>query len=271
MSTAYIIYDKYANAINNELLETGRRDSIHIDAVRLALRLALAELAESTPSTPSMPAGQDSLHAQIVRLTEWLALNVENQHMASVDLVIHEIERQRTALATYQAEIDHLQEDANAEVAKLEQQLAQLDADNAALIRRNKELSDELKHARLDRQESAFSGISATITDHPNGTAVTIAPAPINHQITLDYSSLSSENVDWCDGLDADRQQWRHLPKRTRLELVRWILSHDAAMTMAAFDAIRPEWMPTAGSHCKTFNMTWEQLNDFTVDLEVTR
>ncbi len=257
------IHRQHMEAIDNTL--ASRRHDLAL-MISFSLHLALQDLADKL--RPSYGA---DLNAQIIRLTEWLALNVENQEMASVDLAIHEIERQRTALATYQAEIDRLQEDTNVEVAELRQQLAQLDADNAAMIRRNRELADELKQARLDRQEYAFSGISATITDHPNGTAITIAPALINHQIPLDYSSLSSENVDWCDGLDAGRQQWRSLPKQTRLELVRWILSHNDAMTMATFDNIRPGWMPTAGTHTKVFNMTWEQLNDFTVDLEVTR
>ena len=264
MTAAYMIYDKYAYALGEGVRELSRGNRIHIDAARLALRLALDELAES--ATATIDQGQpaivpNALVEEVRSLETWLTSSGQAiDGRTTIDSAINTLQTLNERNA-YQAN----------KIGELTQQLAQLDADNAALIRRNKELSDELKQARLDRQESAFSGISATITDHPNGTAVTIAPAPINHQITLDYSSLSSENVDWCDGLDADRQQWRHLPKRTRLELVRWILSHDAAMTMAAFDAIRPEWMPTAGSHCKTFNMTWEQLNDFTVDLEVTR
>ena len=197
---------------------------VHLDAVELALRLSLEELEESmAPATATAELG-------------------------SANLRIMEL----------QADLERLQTAANAEVADLRQQIAQMDADNAALIRRNKDLADELKQARLDRQETAF---------HASGAA----PSTINNQIPLDYSSLSSENVDWCDGLDAGRQQWRSLPKQTRLELVRWILSHNDAMTMATFDNIRPGWMPTAGTHTKVFNMTWEQLNDFTVDLEITR
>ena len=220
MSTRYMIYDKYAYALGEGVRELSRGNRIHIDAARLVLRLALDELAESTP-TPDY-AG----------------------YIATIETLGADLERLQTA--------------ANAEVADLRQQIAQMDADNAALIRRNKDLADELKQARLDRQETAF---------HASGAA----PSTINNQIPLDYSSLSSENVDWCDGLDAGRQQWRSLPKQTRLELVRWILSHNDAMTMATFDNIRPGWMPTAGTHTKVFNMTWEQLNDFTVDLEITR
>ena len=82
---------------------------VHIDAVELALRLALDELEQSIASTPSTPP---------------------------------------TELATLQAELERLQTAANAEVAELKQQIAELDTDNAALIRRNKELTDALHIAQ---------------------------------------------------------------------------------------------------------------------------
>ena len=72
---------------------------VHIDAVELALRLALDELEQSIASTPSTPP---------------------------------------TELATLQADLERLQTAANAEVAELKQQIAELDTDNAALIRRKK-------------------------------------------------------------------------------------------------------------------------------------
>ena len=74
---------------------------VHIDAVELALRLALDELAASTPSTQSTNG---------------------------------QAERDRDALA--------------AEVHDLRSQLTQLEADNAAMIRRNKELADALHIAQ---------------------------------------------------------------------------------------------------------------------------
>ena len=202
---------------------------VHLDAVELALRLALDELEQSIASTPSTPP---------------------------------------TELATLQADLERLQTDANAEVAARKTQLAELDTDNAALIRRNRELV-----AALDIATGAAPAIAKPVAVHTNGatqSAISNQQSAINNLIALDISGLSSENLDWWIGLQAGRQQWRSIPKRNRLELVRWILSHNDAMTMATFDNIRPEWMPTAGTHTKVFNMSWEQLNDFTVELEAT-
>ena len=219
-----------------------------MDAVELALRLALEELAESIPSTPSTSS---------------------------------------TELAALQADLERLQTAADTEVAELRKQLDELDADNAAMIRRNRELTIELNRAR---QDAALDNTAAVINaqlnrrntelaaTHPNGdvpSTISNQQSPINNSIAFDLSSgLSAENVDWWIGIQSGRQQWRSIPKRNRLDLVRFILSHSNDhdnMTMATFDAIRPGWMPTAGTHTKVFNMTWEQLNDFTVDLEVTR
>ena len=210
----------------------------HIDAIELAFRLALDELDQSTPSTSA---------------TELVAL-------------------QANQLADLQAELERLQTAADAEVAELRQQIAQMDTDNAALIRRNRELV-----AALDIATGAAPAVAKPVAVHANGaapSAISNQQSAINNLIALDISGLSSENLDWWIGLQAGRQQWRSIPKRNRLDLVRCVLSHDnddGAMTMATFDNIRPEWMPTAGTHTKVFNMSWEQLNDFTVELEATR
>ena len=82
---------------------------VHIDAVELALRCALNDL--------------DDWHVNATNgaLTEKLG---------SANLRIMEL----------QADLERLQTAANAEVAELKQQIAELDTDNAALIRRNREL-----------------------------------------------------------------------------------------------------------------------------------
>ena len=56
--------------------------------------------------------------------------------------------------------------------------------------------------------------------------------------------------------------------------MVRHILSfgpESGAMKMTDFDAIKPDWMPGSGSHTKTLNLSWSQLNDWKVELEATR
>ena len=249
---------------------------VHLDAVELALRLSLEELEESmAPATATAELG-------------------------SANLRIMEL----------QADLERLQTATDAEVADLRSQLAQLDADNAALIRRNKELSDELKSARLDAALAAFerdpdsvlfgpvgeaaenlvrsAAISATITDHPNGTAVSIQPAhaqsaisnqqsPINNSMWTDpniLTLLDEEATDWWIGCAAGRHQWRTVPKAVQLRMVRHILSfgpESGAMKMQEFDAIKPDWMPGSGSHTKTLRLSWPQLNDWKVELEATR
>ena len=110
---------------------------VHLDAVELALRLSLEELEESmAPATATAELG-------------------------SANLRIMEL----------QAELERLQTAANAEVAELRQQIAQMDADNAALIRRNKELSDELKSARLDAALAAFERDPDSVLFGPVGEA----------------------------------------------------------------------------------------------------
>ena len=205
---------------------------VHLDAVELALRLALDELAESIPSTD-------------VHTTEQLG---------AANLRIMEL----------QADLERLQTDADTEIAALKAQLTELDTDNAAMIRRNRELV-----AALDIAKPA----AIHNTDHPNGTAVTMAPPAAIHPNTLnDFApaNLTPENHDWWLGLTAGRHTWRNLPKRNRLDLVRYVLSFgppDAALKMIEFDAIKPDWMPGSGSHTKTLNLSWSQLNDWSVEL----
>lgn len=239
MSTAYIIYDKYANAINNELLETGRRDSIHIDAVRLALRLALDELAEPIPPTPSTD----------VHTTEKLG---------TANLRIMEL----------QADLERLQTATNAEVAELRSQLAQLDADNAALIRRNKELADDLHIAR--------NGTELVIKNPPFVDGNGAAQSPISNLQSSMWTDpdmlhlLDDEAKDWWIGVSAGRHIWRTVPKPVQLRMVRHVLSfgpETGSMTMAEFDAIKPGFMPGSGSHTKTLSLSWQQLNDWSVEL----
>ena len=194
-----MIYDKYAYALGEGVRELSRGNRIHIDAARLALRLALDELAES--ATATIDQGQpaivpNALVEEVRSLETWLTSSGQAiDGRTTIDSAINTLQTLNERNA-YQAN----------KIGELTQQLAQLDADNAALIRRNKDLADELKRARLDAALTAFERdpdsilfrpveeaaaaanppyvlptvASATIlnTDHPNGTTITVTPAP---------------------------------------------------------------------------------------------
>ena len=214
----------------------------HIDAIELAFRLALDELDASTPSTD-------------VHTTEQLG---------SANLRIMEL----------QADLERLQTAANAEVADLRQQIAQMDADNAALIRRNRELV-----AALDIATGAAPSVAKPVAIHTNGHT-NGAQSPISNLQSSMWddpnilTTLDDEATDWWIGCAAGRHQWRTVPKAVQLRMVRHILSfgpESGAMKMTDFDAIKPDWMPGSGSHTKTLNLSWSQLNDWKVELEATR
>ena len=214
---------------------------VHIDAVELALRCALGDLAESIPPTPSTSA------------TELVAL-------------------QKEQLAALLTELEQLQTAANAEVAELRSQLAQLDTDNATMIRRNRELVAALYIS----QNGTGLAVGNPPFVAPNGDA----PSPIsNQQSTINDSmwtdpnmlnALDDEAKDWWIGCAAGRHQWRSVPKPIQLQLVRHVLSfgpETGSMKMTDFDAIKPDWMPGSGSHTKTLGLSWQQMNDWAVEL----
>lgn len=286
---------------------------VHLDAVELALRLALDELAESTPATPtvtSMP-GYDALAAQLIQLNNWCAhhapaaLNgpgsTADVVLAVLDSYAQQIDGQAEELrqaadpashddriaalkqnlkavdadnALLRSQLDAMRDAAQSlaedkrnlqtEFSSLSAQLAQLDADNAALIRRNKELADELHISQ--------NGTGLAIKNPPlvNGNE---APSAISNSMWHGpdmLQLLDDEASDWWIGCDTGRHAWRTVPKPVQLRMVRHILSfgpETGDMTMREFDAIKPDWMPSANSHTKTLGLSWQQLNDWSIEL----
>lgn len=85
-------------------------------------------------------------------------------------------------------------------------------------------------------------------------------------------TGLDDATADYWHGIAAGRWTWRKLPKSTRLAMVRHVLSFGPearAMSMSEFDAIKPHWMPGAGSHPITFSVPWATLSDLRVEIEV--
>jgi len=221
---------------------------ISLDAVELALRLALEELAESIPSISSTD----------VHTTEQLG---------AANLRIMEL----------QADLERLQTDADNEIAALKAQLAQLDTDNAAMIRRNKELADALHIAQngtgLVIKNPPFVPLPHVTADAPPPSAISNQQSPINNSMWSDPNILTTLDdiaTDWWIGCAAGRHTWRTIPKPIQLQLVRHVLSfgpETGSMKMTDFDAIKPDWMPGSGSHTKTLGLSWQQLNDWSVEL----
>ncbi len=211
---------------------------VHIDAVELAFRLAIEELEESMAPANTIA------------------------ELGAANLRIMEL----------QADLDRLQIATNVEVAELRSQLAQLDADNAALIRRNKELADELHISQ--------NGTGLVVKNPPFVNGNGAAQSPISNLQSSMWDDpemlklLDDEATDWWIGCAAGRHAWRTVPKPVQLRMIRHILSfgpETGDMTMREFDAIKPDWMPSSSSHTQTLKLSWQQLNDFRVELEATR
>ena len=272
MSTRYMIYDKYAYALGEGVRELSRGNRIHIDAARLALRLALDELAESiSPILPTLSTENDrqrheferrqinsqlrigELEQEINSLYGWLA-----EHMPDATLVPASTAGAVLAvLDKYRLSIEALEKEA----AELRSQIAQLDADNAALIRRNKELADELRRSQ-DHTAPANGAAANPPYVLPDDLPLWAQPQALD--------GLDSEATDWWIGCAAGRHTWRTVPKPVQLRMVRHVLSfgpESGAMKMTDFDAIKPDWMPSSGSHTKTLGLSWQQLNDWRVEL----
>ena len=149
-----------------------------------------------------------------------------------------------SALVAAQNEVSMLRQQRGTlieEAEQLRQQLAQLDADNADLT----------------KKLAAFNQ-TASIQDvpvmHVNGNGTAPAPFDWKHPI-------STELADYWESLDAGRRSFRQLDKRIRLDLVQTALaSFEQMPTQAAFNAAKPEWMPTATGLCTAFNCKWEDL-----------
>lgn len=269
MNTTDKIFNRYYEA----LIADWDDEHAFVGAVRLALRLAIADTAALAQPAPQ-PVGHvsnvtdqrvvENVFAQIARFNEWLEINApalcHNSDLDTAEAVLMELGvrdrrmiEQSASIANLRISLNDASEDAAsarqeltallAERDSLRQQLAQLDADNAGLI---------AEVDRLTRLNSiAVSAVNQQIT---NGTGAATW-----------WANLDDETNDWRISLDAGRRTFRQLSRRTRLLLGRAVALHIGNGQMpkqADFDAGRPAWMPTATSLCGTFGCTWYELPD---------
>lgn len=266
-----LIYHRHQSAMQ---LVHDTHATLHGSIVAFSLRLALTELAAALQDSQPPADTPDRMIEQIYRINDWLQNDADGADLrhfdadgdtasaviAYADRLRDTAERLRTELA---AAIDkrNVAEAAyvgmEAEVAELHQHLAQLDADNARLI---KELA-------------ILRSFSVTTPTGSNGKSDVVNPqstTPWDDDTML--TGLDAATLDYWHGINAGRWTWRKLPKSVRLAMVRHVLSFtetDAAMSMSQFDAFKPHWMPGAGTHPITFGVTWSTLADLRTEIEV--
>ena len=118
-----------------------------------------------------------------------------------------------------------------------------------------------------------FVPLPHVTADAPPPSAISNQQSPINNSMWSDPNILTTLDdiaTDWWIGCAAGRHTWRTIPKPIQLQLVRHVLSfgpETGSMKMTDFDAIKPDWMPGSGSHTKTLGLSWQQLNDWSVEL----
>lgn len=190
----------------------------------------------------------DSAIALALRLAIQEAVDANAALVNDMSAIIANLRSQElvpeSALVAAQNEVSMLRQQRGTlieEAEQLRQQLAQLDADNADLT----------------KKLAAFNQ-TASIQDvpvmHVNGNGTAPAPFDWKHPI-------STELADYWESLDKGRRTFRTLDKHIRLDLVQTALaSFEQMPTQAAFNAAKPEWMPTATSICTAFACKWEDL-----------
>jgi len=205
-------------------------------AIALALRLAIQEAHEAT---------LENAQTEMSELRQELAMARENYRglRGNLDDALDAYEHLTTQLNDTNEDATSARRELTTLIAErdaLRQQLAQLDADNADLT----------------KKLAAFNGAASMPTPaaHVNGNGATPEPFDWKHPI-------STELADYWESLDAGRRSFRQLDKRIRLDLVQTALaSFEQLPTQAAFNAAKPEWMPSATSICTAFACKWEDL-----------
>lgn len=199
------------------------------------------------------------------------------------------LERKDALLLDLQAALDR----SAAEVDGLRQQVVNVDADAADLLRQVRELEawKTLQWAQANGQSTSSPTPASTDSGAPgvDATLPAVAPLPpIAAQPARSangaggtssassvpaewWVNLDAESNDWRISLDAGRRKFRDLPKAQRLLLVQAFLrplaaTHGGMVSgmpgMADYDDHRPQWMPSGSGLTKTFGCGWGELLD---------
>lgn len=232
------------------------------NAADQAVRDVEVWLAQVSPSLSDNVAGDTLTLHQAIAHAHNAAIARQDAELAVLRSTISvykiEIADQREVLAYTNGMRDRYA----AELDALRQQLAQMDADNA-------KLADELRTLRSWSTTQTAPGKTRTVAEMLDA----IAPEDNASWNDAMLSMLDAETADYWHGIAAGRWTWRKLPKSVRLAMVRHVLSfgpEERAMSMGEFDAIKPHWMPGAGSHPITFGVPWSTLSDMRMEIEVT-
>ncbi|GIK73832.1 MAG: hypothetical protein BroJett021_28200 [Chloroflexota bacterium] len=259
---------------------------VSLDAAQLALHLALNERLNGAGGAGRCVDQRDyeRLNDQIGRLNDWLAENAVDLYQEpdtdTAEAMIAAAKRLAASLASVRRELAAALDERNfadrrcaeleAERDGLRQQVAQLDADDSALIARIFEMENEIQASQKRRDELNVENLhlEAELERLRAENAALIERNGKSMSSVVGYV-LSEAAHDYLLGLEAGRWKWRQIPKQVQVELVRYIIAATNDRTQSQFDACKPAYMPTATAHVMAFNTPWLQLVDFSHEVVV--
>lgn len=142
------------------------------------------------------------------------------------------------------AMLDNRNNESRTEIAGLRQQLAQMDADNAALTKELAILRSYVTAQKIDATNGLIDDFDTVIMNPP---AITAAAAAVDG-VAL---SWPGDLADWVEGLEKGRHDWRKLAKSVRWQLIANVVCQ--VRDSVRFDAHRPQWMSTSRAAAMTF------------------
>lgn len=279
------ILNRYAEA----LFLTVEDGQLHGQAIALALRLAVQDayaaggaladdlaaiVASQVQPEPDRRAAESAIN-QIGRLNEWLAeeepaLCADN-NLDTASAIFIAIKRRDIDLAAAYARAETSAALHRSEIDGLRQQLTQMDADNAELVRQlrqarneadarwfsgDQELSEQLRLAqaeidRLTRQNVIATDTFNSLAAHTNGAGPNPTTAPGWNRSHPAWEGLPKADLDVIDQLTSGATTFRKLAKTLRRDLVSRVLRSlavDGEVKSLTYDKRKPDWMPTSGA-----------------------